>query len=355
MTSHNPDDVVGPDTLRACLRDHADPREALEALATHGLWPWPVGDPTVPRWWCDVCGFLRDHAERGERLQWWLGQCSRRAALVDFIGREYHTIDGANYDAAPVGSVSWNPNSSTLIARSSPRTYADGGRCVTVTLGDAPLSADAPSTIRAYQSPEPILVAEDLTWGFAPHAGEPLLQPPYFRLECLHCGDTGTLDAPRTRDAVSAVAAHGAFRLRAAEEIVTRLRGLTRSPCSYCDGREVASVGGDVCAYCWGVGVVTPLGPIVWHALSRKELRQYQRSIANSSYDQMGSLLAWTFASEECETSEPWADSCPYGNLAPDGRTNDVWASLDALRFECNVHLVAATRSYTTLAVEIPP
>ena len=33
------------------------PAEAVEALATRGLWPWPVGDDASPRWWCE---FLND-------------------------------------------------------------------------------------------------------------------------------------------------------------------------------------------------------------------------------------------------------------------------------------------------------
>lgn len=32
------------------------PAEAVEVLATRGLWPWPVGDDAAPRWWCERCG-----------------------------------------------------------------------------------------------------------------------------------------------------------------------------------------------------------------------------------------------------------------------------------------------------------
>ena len=33
----------------------ATPAEAVEVLATRGLWPWPVGDDASPRWWCPGC------------------------------------------------------------------------------------------------------------------------------------------------------------------------------------------------------------------------------------------------------------------------------------------------------------
>lgn len=32
------------------------PAEAVEVLATRGLWPWPVGDDASPRWRCERCG-----------------------------------------------------------------------------------------------------------------------------------------------------------------------------------------------------------------------------------------------------------------------------------------------------------
>lgn len=31
------------------------PAEALELLATRGVWPWEVGADDAPRWWCDGC------------------------------------------------------------------------------------------------------------------------------------------------------------------------------------------------------------------------------------------------------------------------------------------------------------
>ncbi len=35
-----------------------DIAEAVEVLATRDLWPWPVGDDTSPRWWCERCDAL---------------------------------------------------------------------------------------------------------------------------------------------------------------------------------------------------------------------------------------------------------------------------------------------------------
>ena len=31
------------------------PAEAVEVLATRGLWPWAPGDDAAPRWWCERC------------------------------------------------------------------------------------------------------------------------------------------------------------------------------------------------------------------------------------------------------------------------------------------------------------
>lgn len=47
------------------------PAEAVEVLATRGLWPWAPGDDASPRWWCERCegrGRLRMLFEGTARL-----------------------------------------------------------------------------------------------------------------------------------------------------------------------------------------------------------------------------------------------------------------------------------------------
>jgi hypothetical protein len=55
------------DALDASTVYEITPAEAVEALATRGLWPWPIGDDASPRWWCKRCegsGKLRLFFER---------------------------------------------------------------------------------------------------------------------------------------------------------------------------------------------------------------------------------------------------------------------------------------------------
>lgn len=51
---------VRPDWRRAGVTyelrwTHPTPAEAVEALHSRGLWPWPPGDDGAPAWWCEVC------------------------------------------------------------------------------------------------------------------------------------------------------------------------------------------------------------------------------------------------------------------------------------------------------------
>jgi len=51
-----------PETQRSPLR-MTTPAEAVEALATAGMWPWEIGAERAPRWWCYRCeggGSLND-------------------------------------------------------------------------------------------------------------------------------------------------------------------------------------------------------------------------------------------------------------------------------------------------------
>ncbi len=42
-------------SLRLALDGLTDVDTALETIDARGLYPWPVGDPAAPRWWCATC------------------------------------------------------------------------------------------------------------------------------------------------------------------------------------------------------------------------------------------------------------------------------------------------------------
>ena len=75
---------------------HASPAEAVEALATVGLWPWEIGDERAPRWWCDVCGceggiVARPRGRGGQMVDFAPCVCARVASREEFerFGAEY--------------------------------------------------------------------------------------------------------------------------------------------------------------------------------------------------------------------------------------------------------------------------
>lgn len=105
------------------------PAEAVEALATVGLWPWEPGDERAPRWWCERCegvGFIPGR-----------GAARRCAACLDTscvrCGGRGFTVRGAaasGWDAdavlcaqcngrPPIGHAADPPSHAALVAVAS--------------------------------------------------------------------------------------------------------------------------------------------------------------------------------------------------------------------------------------------
>jgi hypothetical protein len=106
--------------------------EAVEALATVGLWPWEIGDERAPRWWCERCegvGFIPQSQGRGA--------ARRCAACLDTscvrCGGRGFTVRGdaaSGWDAdavlcaqcngrPPIGHVADPPSHAALVAVAS--------------------------------------------------------------------------------------------------------------------------------------------------------------------------------------------------------------------------------------------
>lgn len=78
--------------------------EAVEALATVGLWPWEIGDERAPRWWCENCGGSGTCGESWKRS--FVKRCSAcRDASCGRCGGRGFTVEGDGSNAWDADAV----------------------------------------------------------------------------------------------------------------------------------------------------------------------------------------------------------------------------------------------------------